>query len=48
MFFLQVRISHILRFISICEVFTDSPWYYSVSDIRQRAGVVSEVNRPTL
>jgi hypothetical protein len=26
-FTLQVRISHILRFISICDLFTDSPSY---------------------
>jgi hypothetical protein len=25
--FLQVRISHVLRFISICDLFTDSPSY---------------------
>jgi hypothetical protein len=25
MFFPQVRISHVLRFISICDLFTDSP-----------------------
>jgi hypothetical protein len=26
LFFFQVRISRVLRFISICNVFTDSPW----------------------
>jgi hypothetical protein len=28
--FLQVRISHVLRFISICDLFTDSPSYFAV------------------
>jgi hypothetical protein len=28
--FLQVRISHVLCFISMCDIFTDSPSYYPV------------------
>jgi hypothetical protein len=30
MFFFQVRISRVLRFISICDLFTDSPSYFSI------------------
>jgi hypothetical protein len=26
--FFRVRISHVLRFISICDIFTDSPSYF--------------------
>jgi hypothetical protein len=29
-FFVKVRISHVLRFISICDLFTDSPSYMCV------------------
>jgi hypothetical protein len=28
-FFIQVRISHVLHFVSICDLFTDSPSYIS-------------------
>jgi hypothetical protein len=31
MFFFQVRISHVLRFISVCDLFTDSPPYRRVA-----------------
>jgi hypothetical protein len=36
-FFFQVPISHILRFISICDVFTDSPSY--LSQVRQTVSI---------
>jgi hypothetical protein len=32
--FLHVRISHVLRFISICDLFTDSPSYLPVRNLR--------------
>jgi hypothetical protein len=28
--FFQVRVSHVLRFMSICDLFTDSPSYFSI------------------
>jgi hypothetical protein len=30
--FFQIRISHVLRFISICDLFTDSPSYVRFED----------------
>jgi hypothetical protein len=30
MYFFQVKVSHVLRFISICDLFTDSPSYIRV------------------
>jgi hypothetical protein len=37
--FFQVRISSVLRFISFCELFTDSPSYYCDSEQNRSRGI---------
>jgi hypothetical protein len=47
-YFFQVRISHVLRFISICDLFTDSPsyvtmWWRILKDVSNTVYICAEL-----